>query len=115
MTTIIPTITAFPINSAPIYRDTLSMLVDFARAYRTELAFRTAVAGDGNNIVAVPNANRRIYARLGSSDGPVAEARIDSFTPANDDAILLRQERVMGLGGWLVVSWLQGPDVPCVS
>lgn len=115
MTTIIPTITTFPINSAPIYRDTLTMLVDFARTYRSELAFRTAVTGDGNNVVAVPNANRRIYARLGSNDGPVAEARIDSFMPTNNDAILLRQERVMGLGGWLVVSWQQGPDAPCVS
>lgn len=92
---------------------TLQALIDFARTFREDVSYRTAVAGDGDGNVAVSGADRRVYARLGAADGSVVEARISFFLPDNDAAILLKRETVMGLGGWLVMGWLQG-DVPCL-
>lgn len=96
------------------YNDALRALLNFALGYQEELALRAGIAGDGMGNVAVAGANRRIYVRLGAADGEVAEAQVDTFTPATDDAVLLMRIRIFGLGGWLVKGWLNGTDVPCL-
>lgn len=104
---------AIPNSSA---RETaLQTLIEFARKFREDVSYRTAVAGDGAGGLAIAGENRRIYARLGASDGEVVEAVYDKYEPEIDDAILLKRERVMGLGGWLVLGWLAGTNTPCSS
>ena len=90
----------------------LQTLIDFAQQFRADISYRTAVCGDGAGNVFV-NANR-IYARLGASDGDVVEARVSFWTPNDGDAILLKRETAGGLGGWLVMGWLNGDAQPCV-
>lgn len=91
----------------------LQTLIDYARKFRNDVSYRTAVAGDGDGNVTA--GATRIYARLGASDGDVVEARAAIWTPNDGDAILLKREQVMGLGGWLVMGWVSGPYAPCVS
>lgn len=92
----------------------LQTLIDYARRFREDVSYRTAVAGDGSGNVEIGGANR-IYARLGADDGAVCEARVGVFTPADGDAILLKRETVMGLGGWLVLGWVSGTSEPCAD
>lgn len=93
----------------------LQTLIEFARKFREDVSYRTAVAGNGLGGLSVTGTNRRIYARLGASDGEVIEAVYDKYEPEIDDAILLKREQIMGLGGWLVLGWLQGADTPCMD
>lgn len=93
----------------------LQTLIEFARKFREDVSYRTAVAGDGAGGLVVAGANRRIYARLGASDGEVVEAVYDKYEPEIDDAILLKKENVMGLGGWLAMGWIAGTNTPCSS
>lgn len=72
---------------------------------------RFAVAGNGSGVVDVPGSVNRIYARLDSASGPVAEARVTLLAPANNDVVLLRREQPGWLGGWLMLDWY-GPGTP---
>lgn len=72
---------------------------------------RFAVAGNGSGVVNVPDSINRIYARLDSASGPVAEARVTLLAPAHGDTVLLRREQPGWLGGWLLVDWF-GPGTP---
>ena len=90
----------------------LQTLIEYARKFREDVSYRTAVAGDGDGNVVV--GLNRIYARLGAG-GEVVEARAALWTPTEGDAILLKREQVLGLGGWLVMGWVSGDSAPCLS
>jgi hypothetical protein len=95
--------------------DTVQLLVDFAKTYRDQLALRPALAGNGAGTLDVPGANRKIYAELGAAGGEVCEAQYDQFHPNLGDAIFLTRTRVLGTGGWLVLGFMKGDELPCAS
>lgn len=114
MTVLIDSVPVLTYPSPAAARETaVEALVDFALRYRGDLAYRSAKAGDGAGGLLVPGAYRRIYCRLGSANGPVAEAQADVWIPAIDDDVLLHRVTVLGTGGWVVLGWLNG-TAPCV-
>lgn len=86
----------------------LQTLVEFARAFRSQVAYRRAIAGEP-----VPDATRRIYVELGGAGGDVAEARYDQFQPTAGTGVFLTRARVFGPGEWFVIGQASGDDLPC--
>lgn len=117
--TMLPFGSPLPQAPAPVtdthraFDDAVAALVDFAFAYRDDVAYRTAVAGNGMGSLDVPGTQRRIYVELGAAGGDVAEAQYDMFKPALQDVILLTRPRMLGLSGWLVLGWVAGDELPC--
>lgn len=94
----------------------IQTLVDFALQYQNAVGYRTAVAGKLDGVtLEVPGAQRRIYVQLGAVGGEESEAQFDMYRPALGDTILLTRPRLMGLGGWLVLGWVKGTELPCYS
>lgn len=86
----------------------LQTLVEFARAFRSQVAYRRGIAGG-----AVAGATRRIYVELGGAGGEIAEARYDQFQPTTGTGVFLTRARIMGMGEWLIVGQASGEDLPC--
>lgn len=87
----------------------LETLISFAQNFRDQISYVTATAG-----AAVPGANRRIYVDLGESDITEPEEAVwDKFQPAAGDVILLKRLDPFGVGGWHVMSWVNGAAAPC--
>lgn len=111
MTQIVPTLPAIRTDAAMARRAHdagVSTLVNFAREFRSQIAYRRGIAGD-----AVPGANRRIYVELGGVGGEVAEARYDQFQPTAGTGVLLTRPRIFGTGEWLIVGQASGATLPC--
>lgn len=83
--------------------DAQAALRALLKMFAGQVSLRTALAGNGSGTVLVPGDEANAYVRLGDSSGPVAEAKITSFIPANDDPVLLMRESPLGLGGWLIL------------
>lgn len=82
----------------------VTAIADYLRMLRGWTETQFALAGNGASVVAVSNRNSYIYARLGSADGEVIEAKlINLLEPQNDDPLLVRLENPGGAGGWLVL------------
>lgn len=95
--------------------DALKTLVSTALLFRTELALRQAVAGDGMGGLIVPDEPRRIYVQLGAAGGDVAEAEVDQFDPEIGDDVLLMRKQILGLGGWIVLGNKRADSDPCAN
>jgi hypothetical protein len=83
------------------------MLETFIGALVEQSSLRLAVAGDGAGGLAVSGRPNTIYARLGASDGAVAEVHISAVSPAIDDVIYLQRENPLRPAGWRMVFWVR--------
>lgn len=111
MTQIISALPSAQTTNAMMQRahdDAVQTLVDYVRAFRSQIAFRRGIAG-----ASVPSATRRIYVALGGVGGEQAEARYDQFLPVEGTGVFLTRPRVMGMGEWLVIGQASGDELPC--
>lgn len=107
-TAALPTATTTAAIAKRAHDDAVQTLVDFARAFRSQVAYRRGIAG-----AEVAGATRRIYVELGGVGGEVAEARYDQFKPEPGVGVLLTRPRVMGAGEWWILGQASGADLPC--
>lgn len=111
MTQIVFSLSPMQTNAVVVQRahtHAVDALVDYARAFREQVAYRRGVAG-----AAIAGATRRIYVELGGAGGEVAEARYDQFQPLAGTGVLLTRPRIFGTGEWLVIGQASGDELPC--
>lgn len=83
------------------------MLPTFLNRLANEASLRTAVAGDGLGNLFIAARPHWMYARLGSSDGPICEVHTSIIQPNENDFILIERENPNRMGGWRMAFWLR--------
>lgn len=84
----------------------------FVAALVDQNGLRLAVAGDGAGALDVPDRPNYIYARMGDGSGAVEQVHVSVIHPNYGDAIYIKRDDPLQLGGWRMEFWLRDSADP---